>query len=67
MDRLPASVSDPFVATLVHSLAEPELRRALAEATRCLLAEITHSDPARSVRLTPLLQEFGATREAEKP
>jgi len=66
MDRLPPSVTNPFVATLVRSLAEPELRRALAEATRCLLTEIAHCDPARCARLAPLLQEIGATEGTER-
>jgi hypothetical protein len=67
IDRLPASLTDPFVATLVRCLAEPELRRALAEATQCLLTEIGHCDPVRCARLAPLLREFGATGEVEKP
>lgn len=66
MDRLPTSVTDPFVATLVRSLAEPELRRALSEATRCLLTEIAHCDPTRFARLAPLLQEIGVTGETAR-
>src|SRR5438105_8712301 len=34
VDRLPAAVTDPLADTLVRSLDEPELRRALAVATR---------------------------------
>lgn len=61
LDRLPASVTGPFVSTLVRSLDELELRRALGAATRCLLAEIAQYNPVRYARLAPLLQEFGAS------
>jgi hypothetical protein len=59
-DRLPAAVTDPLAATLVRSLDEPELRRALATATACLLAELELWDTALYARLKPILQEFGA-------
>jgi hypothetical protein len=60
VDKLPLAITEPFAATLVRSLDEPELRRALAAATLCLLAEIEKWDAALCARLTPLLQEFGA-------
>ncbi len=60
VDKLPASVTNPFADTLVRSLDEPELRRALATVTICLLAEIEQWDAALCTRLKPLLLEFGA-------
>ena len=60
VDKLPADVTNPFADTLVRSLDEPELRRALAAATLCLIAEIEKWDAALCARLKPLLQEFGA-------
>lgn len=56
VDRLPAAVTD----ALVRSLTEPELRRALAAVTRCLISELEQWDAPLCARLTPLLQEFGA-------
>lgn len=60
IDRLPAAVTDPLADTLVHSLDESELRRALAVATTCLLGELGERDPELCARLKPLLQEFSA-------
>lgn len=60
IDRLPAIVTDPFADALVRSLDEPELRRALAVATRRLIDELEAWDAALCARLKPLLQEFGA-------
>ena len=40
IDRLPAAVTDPLTETLVRSLDEPELRRALAAATACFISEL---------------------------
>lgn len=60
VDKLPADVTNPFADTLVRSLDEPELRRALAAATLCLIAEIEKWDATLCTRLKPLLQEFGA-------
>jgi hypothetical protein len=59
VDRLPASVTDPLVGTLVRSLEAAELRRALAVATAGLIRELDAWDPALSTQLTPILQEFG--------
>ena len=70
VDRLPASVTDPLVEALLRSLDEPELRRALAVATRCLIGELEEWDPVLCTRLSPLLQEFGALApqaEARQP
>jgi hypothetical protein len=60
IDRLPATLTDPFAGTLVRSLDEPELRRALAVVTECLIRELDAWDPALCTQLSPLLQEFGA-------
>ena len=61
-DHLPTAVTDPLRDTLVRSLDESELRRALAAITRCLLAELEHSDPSLTARLKPVLLEFGASQ-----
>ena len=60
IDRLPTTVTDPLKDTLVRSLAEPELLRALSAATTCLISELEQSNPTLSTHLSPLLQEFGA-------
>jgi predicted nucleotidyltransferase len=62
VDRLPTAVTNPFIDTLVRSLDEPELRRALAAATMCLIDEIERWDAALYTRLKPLLLEFGASQ-----
>ena len=62
IDKLPIAVTDPFVDTLVHSLDESELRRALAMVTMCLIAEIEKWDATLCARLKPLLQEFGTSQ-----
>lgn len=55
VDRLPASVTAPLEATLVHSLAPDELRRALREARRCLVDEIAHADDRLATALEQAL------------
>ena len=60
VDALPTTITTPCVETLVRSLDELELRRALAAATRCLIAEIEQWDTTLCARLKPLLYEFGA-------
>jgi predicted nucleotidyltransferase len=64
VDRLPAAVTAPFVATLVRSLDETELRRALAAATECFILELEETDPALCARLKPLLRECTSPRDA---
>jgi len=67
-DRLPSRVREPLAEALVRSLTEAELRRALAVATRCLIAELEAWDSPLCARLSPLLHEFGAPQaEARKP
>jgi hypothetical protein len=60
VDHLPAAVTDPLAETLVRSLDELELRRALAVATVCLIGELEQWDATLCSRLKPLLQECGA-------
>lgn len=60
VDQLPSAVTHPLTETLVRSLAEAELRRALAVTTRHLLDEIEQWDSRLCARLTPRLQEFAA-------
>jgi hypothetical protein len=66
VDRLPVAVTGPLAEALVRSLDEPELRRALAVATACLIGELEAWDPALCARLTPPLHEFGAPQAAER-
>jgi hypothetical protein len=67
-DRLPSRVREPLAEALVRSLTEAELRRALAVATRGLIAELEAWDASLCARLSPLLHEFGAPQaEARKP
>jgi predicted nucleotidyltransferase len=61
VDRLPAVVTGALVGTLVRSLDELELRRALAVATRCLIGEVERWDGVLCARLAPLLEEFGVS------
>lgn len=58
MDQLPASVSAPLEAALVRSLETDELRRAFRAATKDLLVEIRHHDPALAERLEAPLNEL---------
>ncbi|GII22375.1 hypothetical protein [Planosporangium mesophilum] len=58
---LPAALTAPLEATLVRSLDETELRRALAAAVTTLAAELACTDAALAARLRPLLAELGAT------
>ena len=62
VDKLPTVVTNPFIDTLVRSLDESELRRALARVTMCLISEIEKHDVSLSACLKPLLQEFGISR-----
>lgn len=66
IDKLPVDITNPFVETLVRSLDEPELRRALAAATAYLIAEIEQWDAALCARLQPLLHEFGESQVASE-
>jgi hypothetical protein len=59
--RLPADVTGPLEDSLVHALNAPELRRALAVVTTCLLGELERWDQQLCARLAPVLQEYGAS------
>lgn len=63
---LPAGLTAPLEATLVRTLDETELHRALTAATTALSAELTRIDPALATRLRPMLAEL-ATTEPEPP
>jgi hypothetical protein len=52
---LPGAVTAPLTSTLVRSLDEAELVRALAAATSALTTELSLVDPALSDRLAPIL------------
>jgi hypothetical protein len=52
---LPEELTAPLAATLVRSLDEAELRRALDAATTALAAELERTDPALASRLRPML------------
>ncbi|MER5867290.1 hypothetical protein [Kitasatospora sp. NPDC002040] len=56
---LPDEVTAPLAATLVRSLAEPELRRALTAVSSALAAELQLTDPALAARLQPVLEPHG--------
>jgi hypothetical protein len=48
----------PLEATLVRSLDEPELHRALAATITVLAGELQRSEPALAARLQPMLTEL---------
>jgi predicted nucleotidyltransferase len=57
-DLLPAEIIGPLEATLIGSLDEAELRRALGAALAALAGELERSDPALAARLEPMLKEL---------
>ena len=59
-DKLPRKVTAPLEGGLVRSLDIDELKRAFRIATRCLLEEVRHSDPALAGRLDGPLTELSA-------
>jgi hypothetical protein len=59
---LPGELTVRLESTLVRSLAEPELRRALTEAIQLAAGELTHSDPDLAVRLQPMLIELAGPK-----
>jgi len=59
-DQLPSEITRPLEETLVRSLDETELRRALAAASRGLLAELELTDRELAARLRPVLEEAAA-------
>jgi hypothetical protein len=63
-DLLPPEITAPLEATLVRSLDETELRRALAAAATELAAELERTDAALAARLQPILMN---AKLVEKP
>lgn len=59
-DLLPPQLTAPLQATLVRSLEETELRRALTAAAAALAVELDRTDPALAGRLRPMLTELTA-------
>jgi hypothetical protein len=57
-DLLPPEVRASLLPTLVCSLEEAELRRALAAAAAALAAELERTDAGLAARLRPMLSEF---------
>jgi hypothetical protein len=57
-DLLPPEITEPVEATLVRSLDERELRRALGAAGTALVTELELMDPALAARLRPTLAEL---------
>lgn len=55
---LPQELTAPLETTLVRSLREAELRRALDAALTALGTELEHSDPMLATRLQPMLAEL---------
>jgi predicted nucleotidyltransferase len=55
-DLLPPELTTPLEATLVRSLDEDELRRALAAAALALVAELERTDSALAARLGPTIE-----------
>jgi Nucleotidyltransferase domain len=56
---LPPELTTPLEATLVRSLDEAELRRALAAAADALVGELERTEPKLAARLRPALVELG--------
>jgi hypothetical protein len=57
-DLLPRDLTAPYEQTLVRSLEENELRRALAAAADALATELELSDPPLAATLRPMLDEL---------
>ena len=57
-DRLPAALTEALEATLVRSLDEAELRRALAAAIDAFTLELERTDAEVAARLRPTLDEL---------
>lgn len=55
---LPDEVSTPLESTLIRSLTNPELRRALTATITATTAELNLSDPQLAARLSPMLTEL---------
>jgi hypothetical protein len=55
---LPDELTARLEATLIGSLGEPELRRALAATIAVVTGELERSDPALAARPRPMLTEL---------
>ena len=60
VDRLPPSVLEPLLGSLVGSLDDATLRRAFAAATDALLVEAAHVDPELTARISRPLRALTA-------
>jgi predicted nucleotidyltransferase len=60
---LPAEELAPLEASLVRSLDERELHRALAAVTRAVTAELERADPALAERLRPVLADLAVRQD----
>jgi hypothetical protein len=56
-DRLPATITDPLRESLVRSIEEPELRRALSVVTLSYLTELEFWNPNLRGQMMPILLE----------
>jgi hypothetical protein len=65
-DLLPPEVIARLEATLVRSLDEPELRRALAAASAVYVDELERSDAALAGRLRPMLAELSGSARSPR-
>jgi hypothetical protein len=63
-DRLPEEITEPLEATLVRSLDDGELRRALGTAVDALAEELERTDPELAARLRPTLDEVRSVASA---
>lgn len=59
-DLLPREITAPLEETLVRSLEDAELHRALLAVTSALGAELERTDPALAARLRPVLFELSS-------
>jgi hypothetical protein len=59
---LPADITRPLEPTLVRSMDETDLRRALSNAATALAAELARTDPPLAARLRPALTELAAPK-----
>ncbi len=64
---LPDDLTAPLETTLVRSLAEPELYRALGAAINVVTDELERSDPALATRLRPMLAELAGPDDSPAP
>jgi predicted nucleotidyltransferase len=66
-ELLPDELTGPLEATLVRSLDEPELRRALAATVDALAAELEQTDAALAAKVNPMLAELPSAGDERLP